>query len=79
MDLDRKRTKKRINDDKRKRCGRKVKFRTLAEAEFHANIIRMKDGFHSSAYLCPYCRFYHAGHTPYKVLAEAAEALIYGD
>lgn len=71
METIRKWTKKRINDDKRRKCGGKIKHLTLEAAERHAAILCMKDGRHSSGYHCPYCHYYHAGHTPYAKIAEA--------
>ena len=64
-------TKKRINDDKKRKCGHKIKYQTIQEAERHARLLMMKDGRHSSAYKCPYCRYYHCGHTPYEKMVEA--------
>ena len=73
-------TKARINRDKKKSCGRKVRYKTWEEANRHAEMLMMKDGRHSSAYQCKYCRGYHAGHTPYaKMVAARREAMSHGD
>jgi hypothetical protein len=43
-------------------------------------MLMMKDGRHSSAYLCKYCKGYHAGHTPHtKMVAARREAMSHGD
>lgn len=66
-------TKKRINEDKKRKCGRKHKFNTEEEAEKMARLRSMaiEDGTgHMSAYKCPYCPYYHYGHTPVVVMLD---------
>lgn len=62
-------TKKRINDDKKRKCGGKQKFNSFEAAEEMAAYRQMaiNDG-HLSAYKCPYCPYYHYGHTPLAIM-----------
>lgn len=70
-----KRTKARINREKKRKCGRKVKHSTFEQADNAAKILMMRDGRHSSAYLCNYCHYWHVGHTPFEAMME----MLYGD
>lgn len=72
-------TKARVNRDKKKSCGRKVRYSNYEDADRHAQLLMMRDGRHSSAYQCRYCKGYHAGHTPYNKIAAYMEAISNGD
>lgn len=69
-----KRTKARINREKKRSCGRKVKYMEFVVADNAAKILMMRDGRHSSAYKCSFCGFWHVGHTPYEQMME----MLYG-
>ena len=54
--------------DKKKKCGRKVRYPDSEKAETAALHLMKVRGTHISAYKCPYCRYWHIGHTPYEEL-----------
>jgi hypothetical protein len=59
-------TKRRIIEDQKNRCGRKRKYSDPKRANDAANVLQMRERNHISAYECPYCHYWHIGHTPYS-------------
>lgn len=53
----------------KKKCGKKVRYATLDEANRACTDIRWKEGKRVSGYLCPFCKGFHWGHTPSKIVS----------